>query len=49
MDAGRLDAGTHSLIWDGTDTGGRRMASGVYFLSLSAGRTTLSSKIVLLE
>jgi len=49
MDAGRLDAGAHSLIWDGTDMGGRRAASGVYFLSLSAGRTTLSGKLVLLE
>lgn len=49
MDAGRLDAGTHTMAWDGTDSGGRHAASGVYFLSLSAGRTTLSSKLVLLE
>ncbi len=49
MDAGRLDAGTHSLAWDGTDAGGRRAASGIYFLSLGAGRATASGKIVLLE
>ena len=49
LDAGRLDAGTHSLTWDGADASGRRLASGVYFLSLSAGRARLSGKIVLLN
>jgi hypothetical protein len=49
LDAGRLDAGAHTLTWDGRDASGRRMASGVYFLSLTAGPATLRSKIVLLE
>ena len=49
VDAGRLEAGAHSLHWDGTDAGGRRMSSGVYFVSLTAGRESLSAKTVLVE
>ena len=49
VDTGRLEAGAHSLHWDGTDAGGRRMSSGVYFVSLTAGRESLSAKTVLVE
>jgi serine protease len=37
--AGRLDAGTHQVTWDGTDTAGHRVSPGVYFARVSgAGR-----------
>lgn len=49
LEAGRLDAGQHALSWDGTNSEGRRAASGVYFISLSTVRTNLSGKTVLLE
>ena len=33
---GQRGAGSHSLLWDGTDEGGNSVASGVYFYRLSA-------------
>jgi hypothetical protein len=49
LEAGGLDAGMHALTWDGTDSAGRRAASGVYFICLTAGGMRLSAKTVLLE
>ncbi len=40
-------AGTFEVPWDGTDASGRRVASGVYFIRMSAGAATAESKIVL--
>jgi len=34
---GRLEAGTHTRTWDGTDRDGRPVASGTYFLRLGDG------------
>lgn len=31
---GPMESGSHELVWDGTDDGGRPVASGVYFLRL---------------
>ncbi len=45
VDAPR-DAGVHRVGWNGTDSGGRSVANGVYFLRLVAGGRTLSSKVV---
>jgi hypothetical protein len=49
VDAGRCPPGIHTLEWDGRDTRGRSVASGVYFLSLDVDRATLSTKMVRLE
>jgi hypothetical protein len=49
IDAGRCPPGKHTLQWDGKDTHGSSVASGVYFLSLDADRATLSTKVVRLE
>jgi hypothetical protein len=42
-------AGRHSISWDGSDDGGRSVASGVYFLRLQAGGQTLSRTVNLLK
>ena len=44
-----LDAGEHFLPWDGTDGSGNRVASGVYFVRLTAGKNRASRKVVLLK
>ena len=47
--SGRVKAGRHSVRWDGTDGGGRPVASGVYLLRLEAGGAGISRKIVKAE
>ncbi len=42
-------AGIHSLAWDGTDSSGRAVARGVYFVRMSAGDFRASEKLVLLR
>jgi hypothetical protein len=41
--------GQHSVEWFGVDEAGAQMSSGVYFYRLTAGRQTLSRKMVLLR
>ncbi len=42
-------AGDHAVQWDGRDTGGRPVASGVYFCRLTSGSAIVSKKMVLLK
>ncbi len=44
-----LPAGTHSIEWDGDDSSGNRVASGIYFYSLKAGANTAHRKMLLLK
>jgi len=41
--------GQYSVVWDGTDTEGSRMASGVYLYRLKSGDANLTKKMVLLK
>ena len=41
-----MDAGAHSIEWDGNDARGTRVMSGVYFVQLKAGRDTAVRKLV---
>jgi len=41
--------GEHVRVWDGRDEGGRRLASGVYFLRFRAGEAEAVRKIVILR
>ncbi|MDX1395982.1 MAG: FlgD immunoglobulin-like domain containing protein [Gemmatimonadota bacterium] len=38
--------GAVSVLWDGRDAGGRRAASGVYFVRASSGRWSVTGKLV---
>jgi flagellar hook assembly protein FlgD len=42
-------SGEHTVAWNGTDNGGNRVASGVYFYSLQRGESRVSRKMILLK
>jgi hypothetical protein len=46
---GAVQAGEHSVIWDGCDDSGRSVASGIYFYQLTTDRETHSRKMVFLK
>jgi hypothetical protein len=46
---GNLAAGTHNLIWDGTNESGNVVSSGIYFYRLKSSDNTISKKMVLLK
>jgi aminopeptidase N len=45
--ADTLGSGRHEVTWDGRDTRGRRVTSGVYFARLETAETVLGRKLVL--
>jgi len=47
--SGNYPAGMHSLSWDGTDDAGRGVASGIYYVRMSADRRSFSRRIVLIK
>ncbi len=49
LDGKRLGAGAHNVEWNGRDASGRSAASGIYVYRLTAGRETISRKMVLLR
>ncbi len=46
---GEMDGGAHRAVWDGLDPQGRPASSGVYFYRLTAGKESISRKLVLLR
>ena len=46
---GRLTADRYDVKWDGTNNGGRKVASGVYFYRIEAGKYNRTRKMVLLR
>jgi hypothetical protein len=44
-----LKAGTHAVVWDGTDDVGRAVTSGVYWSQLQAGNISTNRKMVVLK
>ncbi len=47
--SGKVVAGRHEAVWDGRDARGERVASGVYFVRLTDGKTTATKRMVLLK
>lgn len=47
--SGSLDSGAHSVVWDGMDSDGRKVGSGVYLARLQANGQTAEHKMVLLK
>lgn len=46
---GILDSGPHHAVWNGTDLSGRKVPSGVYFLTLKTRTGTLMQKMMLMK
>jgi hypothetical protein len=44
---GKVNAGNHSITWDGTSENGSKVASGVYFYRLSVGDETIVKRMTL--
>lgn len=44
-----FNSGLHEIIWDGKDSFGQDVSSGVYFYRISAGTLTLSNKMILMR
>ena len=49
LSSGRLTAGQHSFIWNGTDHSGIAVTSGIYFYRLDTTEGVLTRKMVLLK
>ena len=49
LGAGNLPAGYHRIDWNGTNSKGMLVGSGLYFISLRVGREIQTEKIVLLK
>jgi len=44
-----MSAGSHTLVWDGTNEDGQALSSGVYFYRVTAGNETVTKKMTLLK
>ncbi len=49
IDIGTKPAGRYSVVWDGNNSAGLPVASGIYFYRIDAGSFTASKKMVLLK
>jgi len=47
--SGVIDAGEHSVIWDGTDSTGKPVTSGIYFYKLATDSCSKKDKMLLLK
>jgi hypothetical protein len=45
----RYEAGVHTIVWDGTNTKGEAVSSGIYFYKLVAGDYSCTRKMVLVK
>ena len=47
--SGRLEAGFHSVTWNGNDAAGNAMSTGIYFVRMVANGFTDVNKVMLLK
>ena len=45
----RMGPGSHSAVWNGRDSSGNKMGSGIYYYRLVTGKTMLTGKMILLR
>jgi len=46
---GNMEAGYHTVTWDGTDSSGKSVSSGIYFYSIEAGDFSQNRKMIMLK
>jgi PKD repeat protein len=49
IDSRLQSAGRHQVVWDRRDAGAVRLSNGVYFIQLTAGGTTVKTRLALLD
>jgi hypothetical protein len=49
IESEELEAGPREVFWDGVNDAGRSVSSGVYYCRLTAGKTTVTRKLVLMR
>lgn len=49
LDQGEKSEGVHSLQWDGMDSNAKKLANGIYFFQLSAGKNFHYKKIAIMQ
>lgn len=49
LEAGRLDRGTHRVVWDGRDDSGQRLPAGVYLVRLRMNGKLQQTRVTLLR
>jgi hypothetical protein len=42
-------AGKHTIVWDGKDSNGKSVASGIYYYQLNNGKNTIGRKMILMK
>ena len=47
--SGSVSPGADSVVWDGTDARGEPVASGIYFVRMTANESAVTRKMVLLK
>lgn len=47
--SGKMDAGVHTISWDGTDNSGNLVSSGVYLYKLETDNYIESKKMLLMK
>ncbi len=45
----KLSAGQHNIVWNGTNNNNKRVASGVYFYSLTHKNKSIAKKMILMK
>ncbi len=46
---GHVDAGYHTVMWDGIDNSGLKVSSGIYFYSLQSESSNMTRKMVYMK
>ena len=49
VESGSLNAGTHTITWDGTANDGTRLADGAYLYKLTAGELTIAKRLTIVH